>query len=112
MKRLLILILALFIFVAGCSNTPKAETSKKPLTQGTIATFETFDYSSWEKWFETFESVSTTTETTRQEIMVWIPRTGEKYHLSSICSGMKNPSYVTLTKAIQYGYEPCSKCYN
>jgi PBP1b-binding outer membrane lipoprotein LpoB len=105
MKRLLILILALFIFVAGCSSTPKAESSKKPLTQGTIGTFETFE-------FETFELVSTTTETTRQEIMVWIPRTGEKYHLSSICSGMKNPSYVTLTKAIQYGYEPCSKCYN
>ena len=100
MKRLLILILALFIFVAGCSSIPEAESSKKPLTQGTTATFETF------------ESVSTTTETTRQEIMVWIPRTGEKYHLSSICSGMKNPSYVTLTKAIQDGYEPCSKCYN
>ena len=43
--------------------------------------------------------------------MVWIPRTGTKYHATSTCSGMRNPSYVSLSEAISRGYTPCSKCY-
>lgn len=42
---------------------------------------------------------------------VWIPNTGSKYHKTSTCSGMKNPSKVTVKEAKSYGYEPCSKCY-
>ena len=43
--------------------------------------------------------------------MVWIPKSGKKYHRSSSCSNMKNPSRVTLEKAQSLGYTPCSKCY-
>lgn len=43
--------------------------------------------------------------------MVWIPQTGSKYHSSSSCSNMKNPTQVTLERAIQLGYTPCKKCY-
>ena len=43
--------------------------------------------------------------------MVWIPKSGKKYHRSSSCSNMKNPSQVTLEKAQSIGYTPCSKCY-
>ncbi len=43
--------------------------------------------------------------------MVWIPRTGSKYHNNPDCSNMKNPSYVSLDEAIASGYEPCKKCY-
>ena len=43
--------------------------------------------------------------------MVWIPKSGKKYHRSSSCSNMKNPSQVTLEKAQSPGYTPCSKCY-
>lgn len=43
--------------------------------------------------------------------MVWIPKTGSKYHRSSSCSNMKNPSKVTRSQAINWGYEPCKKCY-
>ena len=42
--------------------------------------------------------------------MVWIPKSGKKYHRSSSCSNMKNPSQVTLEKAQSLGYTPCSKC--
>lgn len=52
-----------------------------------------------------------TQEPERQEEMVWIPRTGSKYHSRSSCSNMKNPSQVTLDEAIRRGYEPCKKCY-
>lgn len=43
--------------------------------------------------------------------MVWIPRTGKKYHRNSSCSNMKNPTQVTLEDAQARGYEPCKKCY-
>lgn len=43
--------------------------------------------------------------------MVWIPRTGSKYHSSASCSNMKNPSQVTLDAAIANHYERCSKCW-
>ncbi len=42
---------------------------------------------------------------------VWIPQSGKKYHSSSTCSGMKNPSKVTREEAIAQGYTPCKKCY-
>lgn len=44
-------------------------------------------------------------------VMVWIPKTGSKYHSNPNCSNMKNPSQVTLDQAIAWGYEPCKKCY-
>lgn len=45
------------------------------------------------------------------ETMVWIPKTGSKYHSNSGCSGMKNPTQVTLSQAESMGYTPCKKCY-
>ena len=42
---------------------------------------------------------------------VWIPRTGSKYHSTSTCSGMRNPSAVSLSEAIAWGYTACSKCW-
>lgn len=46
-----------------------------------------------------------------QEQMVWIPQSGSKYHSNSSCSGMNNPTQVTISEAQSTGYEPCKKCY-
>ena len=43
--------------------------------------------------------------------MVWIPKSGSKYHSRSGCSNMKNPSQVTKSEAENRGYEPCKKCW-
>lgn len=43
--------------------------------------------------------------------LVWIPKTGSKYHSRSGCSNMKNPSQVTKDEAINRGYSACSKCW-
>ena len=51
------------------------------------------------------------TESQQQEVMVWIPATGSKYHSRSSCSGMNNPRQVTLEYAQSHGYEPCKRCY-
>lgn len=46
-----------------------------------------------------------------QTEMVWIPKSGSKYHSHSGCGNMKNPRQVSLEEAKNRGYEPCSKCY-
>lgn len=45
------------------------------------------------------------------ETMVWIPKSGSKYHSYSGCSNMKNPSQVTKSQAESKGYTPCKKCW-
>lgn len=45
------------------------------------------------------------------EPMVWIPQSGSKYHRKSTCSNMTNPSQVTLSNAIAWGYTACGRCY-
>ena len=66
-------------------------------------------------------SSTTTTPSTEQNAsndnqassgdMVWIPKSGSKYHSNPGCSNMKNPSQVTKQEAENQGYEPCKKCY-
>ena len=56
-------------------------------------------------------SGSTKSNKKSSEQMVWIPRTGKKYHSKSTCSNMKNPSKVTLSEAKRLGYEKCKKCW-
>jgi membrane protein involved in colicin uptake len=57
------------------------------------------------------EAQATETNQQAQGQMVWIPRTGSKYHSNSSCSNMKNPTQVSLSEAQAAGYEPCKKCY-
>ena len=55
----------------------------------------------------------TPTEKTIEDVMVWLPATGEKYHNKNNC-GRMNPDktrQVTKSEAERLGYEPCSKCY-
>ncbi len=42
--------------------------------------------------------------------MVWISKTGRRYHSCPDCSNMKDPSHVTEEDAIDMGLTPCSKC--
>lgn len=41
---------------------------------------------------------------------VWVTETGKKYHYSSSCSGMNNPTSISIDSARSEGYTPCSKC--
>lgn len=46
-----------------------------------------------------------------QETMVWIPKSGSKYHSDPECSNMKDPAQVSLSQAESMGYTPCKKCW-
>lgn len=52
-----------------------------------------------------------TSNATTQTQMVWVSKTGKKYHSYSSCSNMKNASQVTKSEAESRGLTPCSKCY-
>lgn len=59
-------------------------------------------------------TASASYESTSQEYKegyVYIPRTGHRYHKDSICSGMRDPSYVSISTAKKRGFTPCKKCY-
>ena len=43
--------------------------------------------------------------------MVWIPKSGKKYHSDKTCSNMKNPTQVTKEEAENRGFEPCKRCW-
>ena len=46
-----------------------------------------------------------------QTEMVWIPKSGEKYHTRPDCSNMKNPTLVTKEEAEAEGFTPCKRCH-
>ncbi len=56
-------------------------------------------------------ATSDSTNDTVVGVTVYISKTGKCYHSKSTCSNMKNPSAVSIEKAISMGREPCSKCY-
>lgn len=52
-----------------------------------------------------------TTQTEKSSGTVWISQSGSKYHSDPSCSGMKNPSQLSLSEAQSRGYTPCKRCY-
>lgn len=95
------------------AEAKKPSASKTTVTAGKKAEKETSGQAETTKKAET-EKRSTTAKTVRQDNksdMVWIPNSGARYHKSASCSGMKNPSHVSLSTAKARGYTPCKKCY-
>ena len=61
------------------------------------------------EWKATFAALSDQ-ECGLGDVLVWIPKSGSKYHSKPNCSRMKNPRQVSLETAVEAGYGPCSKC--
>ena len=51
------------------------------------------------------------TEPEASAVMVWIPKTGKKYHSHAGCSNMKDPREVTKEEAEERGFTACKKCW-
>lgn len=45
-----------------------------------------------------------------EPVMVWIPNSGSRYHLTATCSGMKDAREVALAEAREEGFTPCKRC--
>lgn len=125
-KRLLLLIplvLALTLTAYAAGTVLKLDSSK-PM-QGQIEEFKEWyqglgflDRASWDLAFYELtglqgqqDMASAFSAAPAGGTMVWIPKSGSKYHSRSSCSNMRNPGQVTLDEAIRRGYDSCSKCH-
>jgi hypothetical protein len=92
--------------------TTEAPSAKKVTTEAPSTQKATTEAPSTQKvTTEAATTQSPATEAVQNETMVWIPRTGSKYHKNSSCSGMENPTQVTISEAQSLGYQPCKRCY-
>lgn len=135
-RCLLMVIIMSICMLVGCDTETAENATTKSVTQSTVSVSKeqaTQSVANTEKVTKekTTEAVTEKTEAAAPQVeekqqaveepvvsnnsgsstMVWIPKSGKKYHRSSSCSNMKNPSQVTLEKAQSLGYTPCSKCY-
>ena len=135
-RCLLMVIIMSICMLVGCGTETAENATTKSVTQSTVSVSKeqtTQSVVNTEKVTKekTTEAVTEKTEAAAPQVeekqqaveepvvsnnsgsstMVWIPKSGKKYHRSSSCSNMKNPSKVTLEKAQSLGYTPCSKCY-
>lgn len=60
---------------------------------------------------ETITTPDTVPLVEEEEEIVWLSRTGSKYHCIPNCGNMKNPIPASLEEALNQGREACSKCY-
>ncbi len=135
-RCLLMVIIMSICMLVGCGTETAENAMTKSVTQTTVSVSKeqtTQSVANTEKVTKekTTEAVTEKTEAAAPQVeekqqaveepvvsnnsgsstMVWIPKSGKKYHRSSSCSNMKNPSQVTIEKAQSLGYTPCSKCY-
>lgn len=135
-RCLLMVIIMSICMLVGCGTETAENATTKSVTQSTVSVSKeqaTQSVANTEKVTKekTTEAVTEKTEAAAPQVeekqqaveepvvsnnsgsstMVWITKSGKKYHRSSSCSNMKNPSQVTLEKAQSLGYTPCSKCY-
>ncbi len=52
-----------------------------------------------------------TAQTEKTSGTVWVSQSGSKYHSKSSCSGMKDPTQLSLSEAQSRGYTPCKRCH-
>ena len=134
-RCLLMVIIMSICMLVGCGTETAENATTKSVTQTTVSVSKeqtTQSVANTEKVTKekTTEAVTEKTEAAAPQVeekqqaveepvvsnnsgsstMVWIPKSGKKYHRSSSCSNMKNPSQVTIEKAQSLGYTPCSKC--
>ena len=106
-------------FTGSQSNSSTSTTVVPPATSSTTtssssSTSSTSQSTTTKKTDSTTTTKPATTTTTapvNNSTMVWIPKSGKKYHSNPSCSNMKNPSQVTQSEAVSMGKTPCSKCY-
>lgn len=122
MKRILSIVLALLLIASVALAASKLQINSGQKLEAQFQAFRDYlgdlNKKDRDAWLEELSSISlyglsegySISQDDPIEKMVWIPRTGSKYHKKVSCSNMKNPTEVTLSMAISLGYERCSKC--
>jgi len=93
---IIILIITTLIFV-GCNTKKETEVIKFTEIETTIEATEVIQQEKTEPQ-------------TKEDVLVWISKTGKRYHSTPDCSDMKLPLQITLEEAEIRDYTPCLKC--
>ena len=108
-----IVMLAMLSLLTACAQAPEPESAE--LTELSAATSESAEAEETPAPISTAEPTATPTATPEpaeaKPTMVYIANSGTKYHRLPSCSGMENPTEVTLEQAESWGYTPCKRCY-
>lgn len=112
MKKIIWIVLALVVLLAFCGKNSDEPDDDVPACIATAS--PTMPAESPEPTptpEPTAEPTPTPVPTPTAEPMVWIPQSGERYHRKASCSDMENPTQVTKSDAIAWGYTACGRCY-
>ena len=133
-NSLLSIVIAAVLFVAGICFSPSAVSSEdQDGTSSTVSSMvNSSNYSEDKSSSTTTSSQSntsnsstssketsssktetnspTTTSSNPNSEMVWVPKTGSRYHSRSDCSNMNNPTQMTKAEAEKQGKTPCKIC--
>lgn len=112
MKRTIVfitIISLLAVVLTGCDQTSQDTISKQSVSSFSLV--EPSSVTESPVMSETIELSSVAEVVSVDEVMVWIPKTGAKYHRNPSCSGMNDPTQVTKSKAERLGYDACQNCY-
>lgn len=105
-------LLAICLLLGG-NGENAAEVTPSPIPQATVTAFVTPRVTAT----PTDIPMLTATPTKRPDPtpapdgLVWVSRSGSRYHCVADCSNMKNPIVMTEEEAIAKGRKPCGSCY-
>lgn len=120
----LLVVLCLAILATGYAAAKTTTLSHDKAMEGQITKFTAW-YSGLSPaeqrlWQQAFEEMLAQGETgsiqmlmasnSDQPDMVWIPKSGKRYHKTASCSNMSNPQQVTRQQAESRGLTPFKKC--
>lgn len=54
---------------------------------------------------------TTAAPSVQEEVRVWLPKSGQRYHAHPACSGMRDAVEAPLAQAKAQGYTPCKRCH-
>lgn len=106
-RAALVLALLLCLGAAGCHGSTAEGASSQTRSTMAVTTKMTTKAATATHTQATVDAAVTSSV----DPLVWIPRSGTKYHRSQACSNMKSPTEVPLSEAVDRGFTPCKKCY-
>jgi hypothetical protein len=120
MRRLLLIVLCLCLFslITSCDSPASTAVDLSPTTNTVSNTSSVTSTTESIELLDVFEDTTAVEESQQEEVqaqenkekIVYITKTGEKYHSDGCRYLSKSQIEINLDDAISKGYSPCSKC--
>lgn len=106
-------LLAICLLLGGNSEDIAAEVTPSPIPQATVTASVTPRVTATPTDIPTPTATPTKRPdpTPAPDGLVWVSRSGSRYHCVADCSNMQDPLVMTEDEAIAKGRKPCGSCY-